>query len=103
LIERLIDVPIYYRGPEDLRANSRWRWLISTRPLASSGWSHDPMQFVPNTASFGSVRLEHLLVKNLSLAKLFQVPCEGLSNLEIFARLISAFRQIQDEGFLASF
>ena len=104
LFQRLFDVPIYYRAPEELRGNSKWRWF----------YFNETVGFIWLEARPNAIRAEYCFIRQRPSrvlvrrefeprGKLFQVSCRDATNAEVFARLMSAFSESQSSGFLHPF
>lgn len=104
LFSRIIDVPIYYRSPEELRGNSKWRWFYFNE-VVGYVWLIARPQALRAEYCFIRQRPSRVLVRREfePRGKLFQISCHGLTNAQIYAKLVSVLGELQSSGFLQSF
>lgn len=104
MFSRILDVPIYYRSPDRLGGNAGWRWFYFNETVGFI-WLESRPDAIRAEYCFIRQRPSRVLVRREfePRGKLFQVSCRGLTNAEIFGRLLAAFGDFQSSGFLQSF
>ena len=104
LFSRIIDIPIYFRSPEALRGSSRWRWFYFNEAVGCV-WLTVRPQALRAEYCFIRQRPSRVLERKEfePRGKLFQVSCRGLSNAQIYTKLLSVFGEFQSSGFLQAF
>jgi len=104
MLSRILDIPIYYRAPEDRSNRGTARWFPYNEIV---GWIWLELRR-------NGVRAEYCFIRQRPSwvlarrefeprGKLFQVDLRGLSNAQIFERLLTAFVEIQKHSHLNKF
>ena len=104
VLSRIIDIPVYYRSPDDLHDNAKWRWFYFNETVGFI-WLVPRSKAIRAEYCFIQQRPSRVLVRKEfePRGKLFQVSCRGLTNAQVFARIALAFREIQSAGFFQPF
>ena len=99
---RIFDVPIFYLPPDIFpRAENRLHY----NHAIGYAWLEPRPNGIRVEYCLARERPSRLLVRRTfeDHGKLFQIPCFGLSNADILARLVRAFGEFQEMGELSRF
>jgi hypothetical protein len=99
---RIFDIPIFYLAPDNFpRALDRLHY----NHAIGYAWLEPRKRGIRVEYCFARERPSRFLVKRTfeDRGKLFQITCDGLSNMEIFSRLLEGFNECQKFGDLHKF